>query len=206
VPLRRLAPIALVALVLAPAAHADADPASDVLYTQRIYLPFFGEMVSKEHAAVLKKTVDAAWKKGYPIKVALIATRNDLGGVFQLWEKPQTYADFLGRELVFLYKGKLITAMPNGIGVYQYKKPVTKEKALVQKIKVGEGADGTADAASLAVAKLAGLPPPKLPANGGGGDGGTPAWELAVIVAGGVAILAAMLILGPIAWRRRQTA
>jgi hypothetical protein len=71
---------------------------------------------------------------------------------------------------------------------------------------VGEGADGVADAASIAVAKLAGLPTPKLPSNGGGGDGGTPIWELVVIIAGGVAILAAMLILGPMAWRRRQTA
>jgi hypothetical protein len=203
VPLRRLALIAVLALVAVPAAHADADPASDVLYTQRIYLPFFGEMVSKEHAAALKKVVDEAWSKGYKIKVALIATRNDLGGVFQLWEKPQTYADFLGRELVFLYKGKLITVMPNGIGVYQYKQPVTKEKALVETVKVGQGADGIADAATLAVAKLAGLKPPPLPTNGGGGGGGTPLWELAVIVAGGVAILAAMLVLGPIAYRRR---
>jgi hypothetical protein len=206
VPLRRLALAVALALVAVPAAHADADPASDVLYTQRIYLPFFGEKVSPEHAAVLKKTVDAAWKKGYPIKVALIATRNDLGGVFQLWEKPQTYADFLGRELVFLYKGKLITVMPNGVGVYQYKNPVTKEKDLVKGTNVGEGADGVADAATLAVAKLAGLKPPPLPSNGSGGDDGTPLWELIVIVAGGVAILAAMLILGPIAWRRRQTA
>ena len=202
-PLRRLALIAALALVAVPAALADADPASDVLYIQRIYLPFFGEKVSPEHAAVLKKTVDAAWNKDYKIKVALIPTQNDLGGVFQLWEKPQTYADFLGRELVFLYKGKLITAMPNGLGVYQYKNPVTKEKAEVKTIQVGEGADGTADAASIAVAKLAGLPPPKLPKNGGGG---TPIWQLGVIIVGGVAILAAMLVLGPLAWRRRQTA
>ena len=205
-PLRRLALVVALALVAVPAAHADADPASDVLYTQRIYLPFFGEKVSPENAAVLKKTVDAAWKKGYPIKVALIATRNDLGGVFQLWEKPQTYADFLGRELVFLYKGKLITVMPNGVGVYQYREAVTKEKALVKTIRVEEGADGVANAATLAVAKLAGLPTPKLPSNGSGGDGGTPIWELVVIVAGGVAILAAMLVLGPMVWRRRQTA
>ena len=44
-PLRRLAAALALALVVVPAAHADADPASDVLYTQRIYLPFFGEKV-----------------------------------------------------------------------------------------------------------------------------------------------------------------
>ena len=70
--------------------------------------------MSQKNATTLKRTVDKAWSKGYKIKVALIATRNDLGGVFQLWQKPQTYADFLGRELVFLYKGKLITACRTG--------------------------------------------------------------------------------------------
>jgi len=152
--------------------------------------------------------VDEAWSKGYKVKVALIANRNDLGGVFQLWEKPQTYADFLGRELVFLYKGKLLTVMPNGIGAYQYKKSVDAEKAVVEKIDVEPGADGVANAATVAVAKLAGLRTPPLPNVGGGRDsgGGTPMWELVVIVVGGLAILAAMLVLGPRFWRGRKTA
>jgi hypothetical protein len=205
VPLRRLALAAVLALLVVPAAHADADPASDILYTQRIYLPFFGEKVSEANAAALKKVVDEAWSKGYKVKVALIATRNDLGGVFQLWEKPQTYANFLGRELIFLYKGPLITAMPNGLGVYHFKHSTAAEKAVVEKIKIDPSADGVANAATLAVARLAGIKPPPLPSagGGGGGSGGTPAWQLIVIVVGGVAILAAMLILGPLAWRRR---
>jgi hypothetical protein len=205
VPLRRLALVAAFALLAVPAAHADADPASDILYSQRIYLPFFGEKVSDANAQALKKVVDEAWSKGYKVKVALIANLNDLGGIPQLWAKPQTYADFLGRELVFLYKGKLLTVMPNGIGVYQYKQPVTQEKAAVKGISIGRGADGIANAATLAVAKLAGLKPPPLPSSGGGGGGGdgTPAWQLAVIVGGGVLLLAAMLVLGPIAYRRR---
>jgi len=205
VPLRRLALVAVLALVVVPVAHADADPASDILYTQRIYLPFFGEKVSDANANTLKKVVDQAWNKGYRVKVALIAARNDLGGVFQLWEKPQTYATFLGRELIFLYKGPLITAMPNGLGVYHFKHSTAAEKAVVQKIKVEPGADGVANAATVAVARLAGIKPPPLPnARGaGGGGGGTPAWQLIVIVVGGVAILAAMLILGPRVWRRR---
>jgi hypothetical protein len=204
VPLRRLAFVAALALVAVPAAHADADPASDILYTQRIYLPFFGERVSDKNAAVLKKVVDEAWSKGYKVKVALIATKNDLGGVFQLWQQPQTYADFLGRELIFLYKGLLITAMPDGLGVYRFKHSVDAEKAAVEEIEVEPSADGIANAATLAVAKLAGFKPPPLPpADGGGDSGGTPAWQLIVIVVGGVAILAAMLVLGPLAWRRR---
>jgi len=206
--LRRLALVAALALVVVPLARADADPASDILYTQRIYLPFFGEKVSPKNATVLKQTVDKAWSKGYKIKVALIATRNDLGGVFQLWQKPQTYADFLGRELVVLYKGKLITVMPGGIGAYQYKTDVSGEKQIVGKIKVDPSADGMANAATLAVAKLAGFKPPPLPSVSGGGSsgGGTPVWEFVVIVVGGLALLAAMLYFGPRAWRKRQTA
>jgi hypothetical protein len=206
--LRRLALVAALALVVVPLARADADPASDILYTQRIYLPFFGEKVSPKNANTLKRTVDKAWSKGYKVKVALIATRNDLGGVFQLWQKPQTYADFLGRELVFLYKGKLITVMPDGMGVYQYKTDVSGEKQIVGKIKVDPSTDGMANAATLAVAKLAGFKPPPLPSAGGGGSGGggTPVWEFVVIVVGGLALLAAMLYFGPRAWRRRQTA
>jgi len=208
VPLRRLALVVLLALVAVPAARADADPASDVLYTQRIYLPFFGQMVSKDHSLALKQTVDAAWKKGYKVKVALIATRNDLGGVYQLWQKPQTYANFLGRELVFLYKRLLITVMPNGIGVYRYKQSVAHEKSVVKKIHIAKGADGLADTASIVVAKLAGLPKPKLPSGGagGGGGGGTSGWELVGIVGGGVVLLVAMLALGPVAYRRRRIA
>jgi hypothetical protein len=208
VPLRRLALVAALALVAVPAAHADADPASDILYTQRIYLPFFGQKVAPTHARALKQTVDAAWKKGYKVKVALIATKNDLGGIFQLWQKPQTYADFLGRELVFLYKGLLVTVMPDGMGVYRFKHSVASEQAAIEGITVQPGADGLADSANIAVAKLAGLPPPKLPSGGGGGSkgSGTPAWMLAVIIAGGLAILTAMLVLGPMAYRRRRAA
>jgi hypothetical protein len=203
VPLGRLALVALAALVLAPTALADADPASDVLYTQRIYLPFFGAKVSDEHALALKHVVDAAWKKGYKVKVALIATRNDLGGVYQLWKKPQTYANFLGQELIFLYKRLLITVMPQGMGVYMYKHSVAKEKAQVAEVKIGPGADGLADSATLAVAKLAGLKAPNLPTPKSKG-GGTSAWTLLGIIAGGVVILAAMLFLGPRAYRRRR--
>jgi hypothetical protein len=208
--LRRLAVVAALALVVVPLARADADPASDVLYTQRIYLPFFGQKVSPAAAKTLKQTVDKAWSKSYKIKVALIATRNDLGGIFQLWRKPQTYADFLGRELVFLFKGQLITVMPDGIGVYQFRTNTSKEKALVQKMKIDPTADGIANAATVAVAKLAGLPVPPLPnprsGGGGGSSSGTPTWQLLVIVGGGVVILALMLILGPRVWRRRQPA
>jgi hypothetical protein len=177
-----------------------------VLSFERIYRPFFGEEVSPEHATALKQVVDDAWRKGFRIKVALIATRNDLGGLFQLWGKPQTYADFLGRELVFLYKHTLITVMPSGLGVYVYKNKslAEKEKTLIGHVRVRAGADGIADTASIAVAKLAGLPSPNLPTHNDrlGGSGGLPWWQMVLIGVGGIITLAAMLLVGPMWWKR----
>jgi hypothetical protein len=203
--LRRLAPLAAVALVCVPAAHADADPASDILYTQRIFLPFFGGKVSPDKAAVLKQVVDEAYKKGFKIKVALIGSANDLGGVYQLFGHPQTYAQFLGRELVFLYKGLLVTVMPQGFGVYQYKTSTDGEQAMLKTIKVGTGTDGLADAATQAVAKLAHVKIPAAPPTPGKKSSSS-SWTLIAILGGGAALLLAMIVLGPMAIRRRRAA
>jgi hypothetical protein len=193
--------VGAVMLVAAPVARADADPASDILYSQRIYLPFFSGKVSPAHAQALKETVDAAWEKGYKVKVALIPGADDLGGVYQLFGKSQRYADFLGRELVFLYKGLLVTVMPQGFGVYQYKKPVTSQKTTLEGIDIGAGADGLAEAATLGVARLAGVKA-AVPKESSSGGGGTPAWV--PTVAGGVALLAVMIAFGTILLRRRR--
>jgi hypothetical protein len=201
--LRRLAPALVAALVIVPAAHADADPASDVLYTQRIYLPFFGGRVSPDRAEALRRAVEAAWAKGFKIKVALIPGEQDLGGVYQLFGKPQTYADFLGRELVFLYKGLLITVMPQGLGVYQYERSVKREQAVLNEVSVPSGADGLAEAAIVAVGKLAGLRTHQYLVPAKKSSSGTPVWALALIAAGGAALLAAMVVLGPRVVRRR---
>ena len=206
--LRRLAPlVGILALAVVPAARADADPASDILYTQRIYLPFFGGKVSPEHAQTLKGVVDDAWTKGYQIKVALIPDEQDLGGVYQLFGQPQKYAEFLGRELIFLFKGRLLVVMPQGFGVYHYQQSVTDEQAAVKGIPIGPERDGLADAASLAVAKLAGLPKPDIAAStsSSSDSSGTPAWEIAVIAVGGALLVGAMVAFGVLVLRRRRT-
>jgi hypothetical protein len=204
--LRRLLPLLAVALVCVPAARADADPASDILYTQRIFLPFFGGKVSSEKAAVLKQVVDEAYAKGFKIKVAVIGAANDLGGVYQLFGQPQTYAQFLGRELVFLYKGLLVTVMPQGFGVYQYKKSTAGQQALLKRIAIPKGTDGLAEAATQAVAKLAHVKIPAAPPTPGKKSGGSSSWTLIAILGGGAAVLLAMIVLGPIAFRRRRAA
>jgi hypothetical protein len=203
--LRLVAPALVAALILvaAPPARADADPASDVLYTQRIYLPFFNGKVSPAQAQTLKNAVDSAWAKGFQVKIALIPGPNDLGGIYQLYGKPQTYADFLGRELVFLFKGVLITVMPQGIGVYQYKHSTARQQALVAKIAIPKGADGLATAGTIAVAKLAGTKVPNLPKSSSDSGSGTPGWMIALIAAGGLAVIGAMIAFGPRVVRKK---
>ena len=58
------------------------------------------------------------------MRVALIGTRHDLGAVPVLFGKPQRYADFLGQELVYFWKGPTLVVMPNGYGIYQNGKPL----------------------------------------------------------------------------------
>jgi hypothetical protein len=203
--LRRLLPLAAVALICVPMARADADPASDVLYTQRIFLPFFGPKIAPACATSLKDLVTKAWDKGYKIKVALIAAPADLGGIPQLYGQPKTYAKFLGQELVFLYKGPLLVLMPNGIGFFNYKRPVTREYGLLSKIPVGSGTDGLCSAAITSVARLAGLPAPKSPSSPTSSKSSSGPWTIIGIVAGGAVLLALMLVLGPRAIKRRRT-
>jgi hypothetical protein len=60
------------------AAQADADPASDYLYTTNVFLPLTTK-VSPQLARELRVATAAAAKAGNPIRVALIATSTDLG-------------------------------------------------------------------------------------------------------------------------------
>jgi hypothetical protein len=136
-------------------ARADGDPASDYLIVQPVYVPYDGD-VPQPQAERLAKVVQDAKQKGYPIRVALIVSRADLGSVTALWRKPKPYAKFLGQELFYYYKKPLLIVMPNGYGVYHDKHPTASEEAVLRKLPVpGEGGTAIADAATNAVVKLA---------------------------------------------------
>jgi pyruvate/2-oxoglutarate dehydrogenase complex dihydrolipoamide acyltransferase (E2) component len=117
----RLVPL-LAALALAaaaaPAGFADGDPASDYLISLPMFLPLSAqadEETSNELAAVLAASKEA----GFEVRVAVIATKYDLGAVPVLYRKPQEYASFLGQELYYWYKKELLIVMPNGFGIYK---------------------------------------------------------------------------------------
>jgi hypothetical protein len=165
------------ALAIAPtAALGDSDPASDFLPTQDVFLPYRPPVSAKVKADLLGVT-RAARRARYPVKVAVIATATDLGGVPDLFNQPARYAGYLGREISFNSKGTpLVVAMPAGLGTFQ---AGPKGGAAAAGIKVGEGSDGLGRAAVQAVLKVAaanGHPirgfKPSATASGGGGSSG----------------------------------
>lgn len=97
-------------------AHADGDPASDVLATQPLFLPWDAAVPTSRQER-LSAMLEGAQHHGYPVRVALIASAADLGSVSALWHKPQSYAEFLDEELSLIYRGPLLVVMPDGFGV-----------------------------------------------------------------------------------------
>jgi hypothetical protein len=141
--------------VAAPAAHADGDPASDFLLARDTFVPFDAN-ISKAQTEQLDAIVAEAKERGFRIKVALIASEVDLGAVPSLWRKPETYARFLGQELFFLYKGRLLIVMPNGYGVSRAGKPLASAQRVVDTLpKPGDGGPALVTAAVRAVQRLA---------------------------------------------------
>jgi hypothetical protein len=147
-----LALAAATAATLAAPVRADGDPASDVLYFQDVFLPF-----PKPAAAVsqrLQAAVASANKAGFRIKVAVIASEQDLGSVPSLFGKPQIYAQFLGVELASFYKDRLLIVMPAGFGVYRGGKTVAADKRVLTGMEAGRTADEITASAATAVQKL----------------------------------------------------
>ena len=155
--------LVLGAVALVPAvACADGDPASDVLYTGKVFLPFEVK-ISARNQLDLQQTVAASWKAGYPIKVAVISSAYDLGSVGVLWQKPQLYSKFLGSELAFLYKGRLLIVMPNGYGLNHGGHSTAAERRVLANVPIGQGADGQTASAVAAVRALAAAAGYQLP-------------------------------------------
>ena len=198
--MRRALLIAAVAALLAvPAAQANGDPASDVLITQQVFIPFEAP-ISTSAKDELIKTVAAANDRGYKIRVAVIAFTGDLGTAVSLWRHPQSYSKFLGSELAFVYSNRLLISMPSGFGFYRGRKPVAKEQAVVVKIPPGKTPTELTESTTKAVRALAaadGVVLPKI-SSGGGHD-----WRDRLIIAG-VALLGLLVIFVPARWLRRD--
>lgn len=139
-------------LASAAGAHADGDPASDVLSTSSLFLPSdAGESATQQ--AQLQALLVAAARDGYVIRVAIIASPGDLGSVTPFWREPATYARFLGIELSLTYRGPLLVVMPDGFGLHGG--AVTAERAAVAGITLRATRGSLGAAAVTAVQRLA---------------------------------------------------
>jgi hypothetical protein len=109
---------------LVAVAYGDIDPASDVLPLQNVFLPYKPKVCTELSTALRKLTEDGK-KNGYPVKVAVIGSKSDLGGAAYLFGKPQDYAQFLAQELVTYSPDfgttygtqPLLIVMPSGFGI-----------------------------------------------------------------------------------------
>jgi hypothetical protein len=151
--------LVLLAVLLATAAapqlaRADGDPASDYLLVQRVFVSYEAATAAKQKSD-LTKAVAAANKAGFAIRVAVIESAYDLGSVTVLWRKPQTYARFLGAELAFVYRQRLLVVMPNGFGFNWPKHSSKAAYAVLAKLKVTKGTAGLLESATAAVQALA---------------------------------------------------
>jgi hypothetical protein len=202
---RRAALGLLLALVLAPSAFADGDPASDFLIPPDVRVYMTNGAKDSNLQKGLQKTAQQVSDAGLPIKVAIIGNKTDLGAVPQLWAKPQTYATFLGAELRFVYKDTLLIVMPQGFGVTG---PFSQGQAIAalqgidpRKDVTPAGLTASADKALLALAAADGH---KVGSSSGGGGGGLP-WAF---IAAGVMVVAgagggALILRGERKSRRR---
>ena len=153
--MRRLLAVALLAaLFAAPAAHADGDPASDYLLAQKVFFPY-DLKVPPDSQRQLTALVDEANAKGYTLRVAMIWSSYDLGSITALWRKPRVYARFLGTELRYVYKNRLLIVMPNGFGFNDPRRPSTDGYKTLSKVSIPPGTNGFVEATRNAVVALA---------------------------------------------------
>lgn len=148
-----LIPAALLVIALPSRGRANGDPASDVLITTDVYLPYPAPRT--EVASELGRVVAAVYARHHRIKVAVIASPTDLGSVPTLFNKPMIYARFLGTELDSIFVGPLLIVMPAGFGIYDGGRPTVAEEGVLGRLEiVGASADALTSTATIAVKRL----------------------------------------------------
>lgn len=193
--LRRLTVAALLAVLaaLAPAvARANGDLASDVLLTDTLYAST--QPPPDDTVRRLRGVIDEARRAGQPVRVALIASQQDLGRVANFWGNPSEYASYLGQQVgnpaepgARGNREALVVVMPSGYGTANA--PPRAERALrAIELPADAGAEELAAAAGYGVqelAKAAGKPIAATfdkPDAGGGGAIGPILVVLALVV------------------------
>jgi hypothetical protein len=140
-----------ITITLPALARADGDPASDVLLGQDVFTGY-GQVSAKVQDELDSVTTSAA-RAGYPVRIALIAGKGDLGSVPQEFGHPAKYAYFLDYEISTAVSGVVLVVMPKGFGVASGGRP--QSNAVLHGIPIGTGTNGLGIAAVAATEKLA---------------------------------------------------
>ena len=192
----------LVLLALPAVAHANGDPASDYLLVQKLFLPASTKLDQAE-VNRLNALLTSAERDNFKIRVAVILSPADLGTAFSLYRKPQRYAEFLGLELSFVYRDRLLVVMPNGYGFSVRGKPDPKTSRLLQPLPPpGHDATQEVRGAQTAVRKLALASGHRLAVSSSGGSSSTrDRITIAAAATAGIALFAAVVL-----YRRQRRA
>jgi hypothetical protein len=156
--------------VRAGAAAADADPASDVLLVQNAFLPY---QPATPPALVkgLNQALTEIHATGLQLKVAIIGSPVDLGGIPDLFGQVRRYAAFLETEISYRGPQPLLVVMPDGLSL-QAAGPASALTGLA--VDTHQQSGGLARTALLAVERIAAargrpIAAPSLGASSGGG-------------------------------------
>jgi hypothetical protein len=108
---------ALIALVPSGEALAHGDPTTHYLETGNLY-PSFAARPSQARELALMGLLQAAADRGYPIKVSLVGSVDDLVDAPGMFESPQRYAEAIGSALGgHKLRAPVLVVSPNGFGV-----------------------------------------------------------------------------------------
>jgi hypothetical protein len=181
------------------AARANGDPASDYLLAQNVFLPFTTK-IDNNQVQRLDALLRKSSKAGFRIRVAVILSPSDLGTAFSLFGKPQKYAAFLGLELSFVYRDRLLVVMPNGYGYTVNADPDPKGTAVLKKLPPpGRDAMKEVEGAIVGVQRLAAAEGQRLAVPKVGGPGNRDRLTIAAAVTAAIALIAAFVL-----YRRRE--
>jgi hypothetical protein len=146
--------------------------------------------------------LDDSKRKGFPLKVAVIAGRYDLGSVPSLFGKPQQYASFLGQEDYYFFKDELLVVMPQGYGLYKRAGLPAGDRAALAALPAPRTAviEPLLAAAERAVSSLAERRGLKLSA---GSESHSSRWRDRLEILAGVLVLAALAVAVRTVVRRR---
>ena len=162
----------IIAIAAAGSASAHGDPASHYLETDALY-PSFARQPSVEVQLQLLGLLQAAERRGYPIKVALVAGVEDLVDDLAMMRAPQRYAGTVASMIERELAAPVLVVTPFGLGVAGNSvrngvlRPVSARDArrLVGRLEVpadprGDDLARTAMAAVRRIARAAGRPLP----------------------------------------------